>query len=407
METNKISFGFSKVVKKPNLLKTNNENISKSNKVELIESIEGSSIKLHGKSSYADQEKKLVIPMTNDQKTTPLSKLIAAKTQKLSNLVKSEETNGIQIKQEPIDETLEQQAARELIEDLQKKVVKTEVKVFEVPMNADELPLEGAIQSSLDDYDRVPIGDFGKAMLRGMGWKDDEKAEDKKLLEAPVLRPKGMGLGADKVVKKQPLLVQPNQSETLEIKKNACVKILAGKHKNFYGTIEGFDDGGGRVIVKLAIGGLKFTINEFMLQPVAKQEFAKYGKILNSKKYEEFKSGETTSKVSENSSLKTSTTSENHHQTEEPSRNHSRVDHKSRQKNKSKDRRERDVSENSSNIQKYRGRSRSREKRSKKRRSRSSSSDNYRSHKKKSKQQRRRYSSSSDSRKYSSDYERR
>lgn len=45
--------------------------------------------------------------------------------------------------------------------------------------------------------------------------------------------------------------------------------------------IEGFDDGGGRVIVKLAIGGLKVTMNECMVQPIAKQEFAKYGKILS------------------------------------------------------------------------------------------------------------------------------
>ena len=47
--------------------------------------------------------------------------------------------------------------------------------------------------------------------------------------------------------------------------------------------IEGFDDGGGRVIVKLAIGALKVTINEFMVQPVGKQEFATYGKVLSKK----------------------------------------------------------------------------------------------------------------------------
>jgi hypothetical protein len=45
--------------------------------------------------------------------------------------------------------------------------------------------------------------------------------------------------------------------------------------------IEGFDDGGGRVIVRLAIGGIKVTMNEFMVQVVGKQEFAKYGKILS------------------------------------------------------------------------------------------------------------------------------
>lgn len=176
--------------------------------------------------------------MTNDQKTTPLAKLLADKALKKQNKI---ETTEIAIKQEPIDETLEQQAARELVEDLQNKTIKSETKVFEVPMNADELPLDGAKESSMDDYDRVPIGDFGKAMLRGMGWKDEEVKDNKKeLLEGPILRPKGMGLGADKVIKKQPLLIAPNQSESLEIKRNACIKILAGKHKSMYGTVSKF-----------------------------------------------------------------------------------------------------------------------------------------------------------------------
>lgn len=151
------------------------------------------------------------------------------------NAVKLELDN---IKKEPTDETLEQQAVRELIEDLQNKEVKSEVKVFQLPINADELPLEGATESSLDDYDRIPISDFGKAMLRGMGWNEAEAAaKADKELDIPILRPKGMGLGADKVIKKQPLLIQPGQAETMEIKRNACVKVLAGKHKNFYGTV--------------------------------------------------------------------------------------------------------------------------------------------------------------------------
>lgn len=45
--------------------------------------------------------------------------------------------------------------------------------------------------------------------------------------------------------------------------------------------IEGFDEGGGRVIVKLAIGGLKMTLNEFMVQPISKEEFAQYSKVLS------------------------------------------------------------------------------------------------------------------------------
>ena len=29
-------------------------------------------------------------------------------------------------------------------------------------------------QSTLEDYDAMPVGDFGAAMLRGMGWKKGE-----------------------------------------------------------------------------------------------------------------------------------------------------------------------------------------------------------------------------------------
>lgn len=263
----KIKFGFSKTIKKPVLVNQIGASVVKPNKIELIEAIEGSSIKITGfvlrnrscpynvpnrinyfsKNPEDDVEKKLVIPMSNDQKSTPLAKLMEDRLKRAKiRKFKTEESNGTQsdvaVKQEPmdvVDESLEQQAARELMEDLQKKVEKTEIKVFEVPMNPDDLPLEGAKESSLDDYDRVPIGDFGKAMLRGMGWNEEEAKDELKKaeLEGPVLRPKGMGLGADKVIKKQPLLIAPNQSETLEIKKRACVKILAGKHKNFYGTV--------------------------------------------------------------------------------------------------------------------------------------------------------------------------
>lgn len=269
----KIKFGFNKVIKKPNLLVQNGSKAQEKCKIELINEIEGSSIKIAGfvkiislnfisikicinfrKNADDEKEKKLIIPMTNDQKTTPLAKLLAQK--KLKNMVgiKREAEGGIEaendensvstdviIKKEPIDESLEQQAARELLEDLLSKDVKAETKIFEVPINPDELPLEGAKESSMDDYERVPISDFGKAMLRGMGWKEEEVKEDKKtLMDAPVQRPKGMGLGADKAIKKQPLLIPPNQSETLEVKRNACIKILAGKHINLYGTVSSY-----------------------------------------------------------------------------------------------------------------------------------------------------------------------
>lgn len=44
----KIKFGFSKSIKKPNLVNTNGEAVEKTNKIEMIEAIEGLSIKIFG-----------------------------------------------------------------------------------------------------------------------------------------------------------------------------------------------------------------------------------------------------------------------------------------------------------------------------------------------------------------------
>jgi G-patch domain len=63
--------------------------------------------------------------------------------------------------------------------------------------DVDELPDE----ATLDDYDRIPVSQFGAAMLRGMGWKPGEPASrDKKrgIVEPwlPSSRPALLGIGA-------------------------------------------------------------------------------------------------------------------------------------------------------------------------------------------------------------------
>lgn len=200
--------------------------------------------------------------MSTDQRETPIARLIKnkrtikieqnvdTKAIKIENLDNDQEiTNDVSkmtvsngdvlsnVKTEPIEESLDQRAAREIIEELSKKDETNETKVFALPISADDLPLEGAKESTLCDYENIPITDFGKAMLRGMGWDEAKEKKAAENIEAPFVRPKGMGLGADKVIKKQALLIQPRQSEKLEVKRNACVKILAGKHMNLYGTV--------------------------------------------------------------------------------------------------------------------------------------------------------------------------
>lgn len=286
MTEKKISFGFKLVKKQPVLLPTKID-IDKKNDIELIQCLEGQTIKLiHEKVD----EKPLVIPCLNSSRTSAA----LASLQNLKNVLDGDEPNDEanskgKADTKPVESTetkepmtIEERVVKELLNEAKNADEENDDTIstkLTLPLAADKLPLDGAKQSSMDDYDNIPINQFGLAMLRGMGLKDEEIiSKQNKELE---LRPKGMGLGADKVVKKLKLLVAPSVNETLEIKKNAYVRILAGKHKDLYGQIEGLDDHACRVIVKLAVGGAKEAFNEFMVQPVSKKEFQEYGKVIS------------------------------------------------------------------------------------------------------------------------------
>lgn len=161
-------------------------------------------------------EKPLVIPLLNSQKTSSALAVLKnlknvltgdeeiddANQKQQSNAGPADSANGDQL-------SLEQRVIKELLNEAQNIDADGENannEKLSLPLAADKLALEGAKESSIDDYERIPISQFGLAMLRGMGLKDDEiKAAQNK---DPELRPKGMGLGADKVVKKQKLLVK-------------------------------------------------------------------------------------------------------------------------------------------------------------------------------------------------------
>ena len=54
----------------------------------------------------------------------------------------------------------------------------------------------------------------------------------------PQLRPKGLGLGADKMVKEnQSKKGSKDKDEELSIVKNSFVKITSGKHSGYYGKV--------------------------------------------------------------------------------------------------------------------------------------------------------------------------
>ncbi|XP_046141264.1 G-patch domain and KOW motifs-containing protein [Osmia bicornis bicornis] len=310
-EGKKISFGFVKSIKKPVLRSTVPQ---EEKKVDYIECLDEKGIKVIGEEEKKDEP--LVIPLLGSKTWHDriINKIDAdifepkTKEEPTDDNAKQEGKvdvpNGsvlpqISVKEEVIENdenkavTLEEQAAKEIIEDLnsKEKEEQSETKTLTLSLT-DDPSLRGTEQSTLEDYDKIPVDAFGLAMLRGMGWQPGKGiGKNEKVVSAviPELRPKGMGLGADKVALQKNNTDSKKQEEELKIEKGTFVKIIAGKQSNNYGQIEGFDEDAGRLIIKLALGGNIISVNEFMVQPVTKSEYSKNSKVLNVKKYEEYK----------------------------------------------------------------------------------------------------------------------
>ncbi|XP_033314674.1 G-patch domain and KOW motifs-containing protein-like isoform X2 [Bombus bifarius] len=310
-EGKKISFGFAKSIRKPVL---KNVIPQEEKKVDYIECLDEKGIKVIGEEEKKDEP--LIIPLLGSKTWHDriVNKIDAdiflpkADKEKVedTSVNESKLSNGktspiISIKKEPVEDsenkvvTLEEQAAKEIIEELKSKNEHdTKTNDLTLPLVEDE-SLRGKEQSTLEDYEKIPIDAFGVAMLRGMGWQPGKGiGRNEKLVAAviPELRPKGMGLGADKVALQKKNTDSKKEEEELKIEKGTFVKIIAGKQSNNYGQIEGFDDDAGRLIIKLALGGNIISVNEFMVQPVTKSEYSKNSKVLNTKKYEEYKDKE-------------------------------------------------------------------------------------------------------------------
>ncbi|RZF37378.1 hypothetical protein LSTR_LSTR009729 [Laodelphax striatellus] len=299
-EKKTISFGFSKLQKAPVI--GNKVPPKKDDVVQFIDCLENKSIKVKN-----EEPKKsvLVIPLNRPDSHSIVQSRIVRRQLKATD---SAETNDASVSEnlsktqtstsndasstvENAPENLDQLAAKEILEDLKKSEEKKEEKsTFSVPLVSAPVSEK---ESTLDDYDNIPIAEFGMAMLRGMGWKPGKgigKNEQLVTAKPPVLRPKGLGLGADKVI--QPEKTSETKEEALKLVKGSYIRIIAGSHKDLFGEIMGFDEETGRLIAKMAISGSVLTFNEFMVKAVSKDEYNKNSKVLNVKKYEEFKEKE-------------------------------------------------------------------------------------------------------------------
>lgn len=298
----KFTFGFSKVAKKSNLIAPPPAPKERKDNVQFIECMEANSIKLKEGEEEIHVNAPLVIPIIGPRKSSTLSngRSIAEAAEDFSDVVT--EVTSVKTEAEinlPSD-SLEALAAREILQgaaDASKE--KSESTLEALPKADSEEKEKLQKESTLEDYENIPVNQFGLAMLRGMGWKPDEGiGKNSKLIAvtAPQVRPKGMGLGADKMLLAAAAdaakTVKKKDEEELKLVKGAYVKVVAGMQKNQYAQVEGFSDDSGRIVLKMAIGGHVLSVNEATIILVSKSDYTQNSKVLNAAKYDDFKKKE-------------------------------------------------------------------------------------------------------------------
>ncbi|KAK4875455.1 hypothetical protein RN001_011877 [Aquatica leii] len=339
----KISFGFTKSTKKTLLF---DKPLEKNKKIQLIDCLESQKIKI--KNACEVVKGPLIIPMV--QSTNLLDRRREVKKEK-----------GLEVASEkPESElTVEELAARELIREAQNIKVENTGKLFVLPtLTENVIEIEGKPESTLEDYESVPIDDYGMAMLRGMGWNEGmgigKNNKTIKVIEPP-LRPKGMGLGASCALKKeQSKPAVDKDGKELILHKGSFAKIIDGKKKGCYCEVQGFDEEAGRVIVKTSLDGLILTLNEFLLVPVTKEEYSKSSKVINIQKYEEYKDQEGSSNKEQKQKQGSNSSKSSHkHDNSKKLKDRVRNSSSSSTEKRSQERRSRYSSTSSEEDQKY------------------------------------------------------
>ncbi|KAM5145378.1 G-patch domain and KOW motifs-containing protein [Mantella aurantiaca] len=286
-----ISFGFSRSARPKLSGLVSQETRKEEEKKEYLVGAEGKELL---SANPAPVSKPLVIPLIQKNRWTVQSK----------NKERSE--NGVPQAEE--EDTVLSQAVQELIAESRKSEqndsgVDQTLSIPLLMQNRVPTGFEDGDKVNVDlrpesaeaaDYETVPVEQYGMAMLRGMGWKEGEGIgktfkQDIKPLEQK-LRPKGLGLGADRSALQDLEPQKPRRplkpgEEAEEESKGLCngraVLIQSGIHKDLYGKVEGIDADNCRAMVKLAIGGKVVTVSQFALKLVSSVEYTKYAKDLS------------------------------------------------------------------------------------------------------------------------------
>jgi len=217
--------------------------------------------------------------------------------------VKSENEKLLEKPDEELTE--EEKAAKELLketkawqEEQDKEKNPNDNLVIQTQANANGLDSEKAIfeadlesrpdVATAEDYEKIPVQGFGMALLKGMGFKsaDGIGGFRKAKIECldPVIRPKGLGLGATPSASTSKNASQ--SKEKLILKRDAYVKVCQGSHQGSYGQVESLDEENARVFIK--IKGHVVSVSENSIQVIDKKEFDKFKNVINKDMYDKF-----------------------------------------------------------------------------------------------------------------------
>ncbi|XP_050926946.1 G-patch domain and KOW motifs-containing protein [Lates calcarifer] len=297
-KTTAVSFGFTKTVNK--FKPSTGDAVTKKDDRDYLTGIDRNELQ---SSKPSEKPKELIIPLIQKNRWN-----------RLDRAGRSEESGGKTQETTQDNDSVESQAVKELIEESRKQLdlyengpqsqrnlnlsipLLMQNKVPEGFEDGDHIKVDLRPESSTEaDYESVPVEAYGLAMLKGMGWKKEEGIgrtfkQDVKPIEHQ-LRPKGLGLGADRSAikdleptkhKRPPKPGEEREKEEeLVMGPGGCVLVESGAHKDLYGKIEGIDPDNARVVVKLAIGSKTVTISQYAIKLVGRKEYDKYSKDLS------------------------------------------------------------------------------------------------------------------------------
>ncbi|KAJ8259448.1 hypothetical protein GJAV_G00169380 [Gymnothorax javanicus] len=293
-----ISFGFSKTSNKRLASSHNRDETGKAEDRDYLTGVEHRELK---STRPVDKPKELIIPLISknrwyksdgprkgtgeDGDLRPVAEQDSVESQAVKELI--EESHRLQKQRESADQADPNLAIPLLMQN-------------QVPgglEDGDQVNVDLRPESSTAaDYESVPVEAYGMAMLKGMGWKQGEGIgrtfkQDVKPIEHQ-LRPKGLGLGADRSALKdlepsgprrppKPGEERDKEEEARVLGPGGCILVQSGAHKDLYGKIEGVDPDNARLMVKLAIGGKTVTVSQYAVKLVPRKEYERNSKDLS------------------------------------------------------------------------------------------------------------------------------